>query len=121
METGLGLEVWVEQAGDHSVVRVEGELDVATGPALAHALDEVLGRRNPDVILDVAGLRFADASALALFVSATRRARTAGGRLRLRNVTPLVARILAITRVGTVLDIEEEDGRGVTWTSTRHG
>jgi anti-sigma B factor antagonist len=119
VETDQGLEVAVEPAGGHAVVRVAGELDIATRPTLAAVLDELLAEPRPDVVVDMEGVRFADASTVALFVSATRRARTVGGRLRLRNLTPLLERIFAITRVETVLEIEGER-HGMTWRSTRH-
>lgn len=112
MEFDLGLEVSVEPAGDQAVVRVDGELDIATRQVLADALDALLDEPSRVVVVDMARVRFADASAVALLVSATQRARRVGSRLRVRNVTPLLARIFSITRVESVLDIEGTTGTG---------
>ena len=105
---GRGLDVDVVVTGRVAHVRVAGELDVATVPKLRAALAP-LGRESGDeVVVDVAGLTFADASALGALVAAHTRAEAAGARLVVRNPSPLLERMLAITRVGEVLAVDRE-------------
>jgi anti-sigma B factor antagonist len=60
-------EVSVERAGTTAIVRLAGELDLATAPELA----EVLHGLEPEcqrIILDVTGLEFIDSTGLRLAV-----------------------------------------------------
>ena len=78
---GFSCVPYAEGAG---VVRVTltGELDVATAPRLADALDEV-AEPTTRVILDMSGLTFMDSSGLQAIVSARARVADAGRRLAL--------------------------------------
>ena len=105
-----GLDVEVTIDGRVAVVRVAGELDAATVPKLRAALAP-LGRAPGDVVIvDVGGLTFADASALGAFVAAHTRAEAVGARLVVRAPSPLLERMLAITRVGEVLVVDRAEG-----------
>ncbi|HEX2087967.1 MAG TPA: STAS domain-containing protein [Solirubrobacteraceae bacterium] len=62
-DSGLGsltLRVEPDPAGG-SVVRVSGELDVATAPSLEDVVDELAARGEP-VGIDLSGVTFADAA-----------------------------------------------------------
>jgi anti-sigma B factor antagonist len=80
--------------GEH-VVRVEGELDIATAPDL----EAVLLRPRPRderVILDLAGLRFMDSTGLRVLLRATSGAREGRWELFLRNVPHNIRRLFAL-------------------------
>ena len=102
------MDVSVDGAGAH--VDVAGELDAATVSKLRAALGP-LGRTPGDVVVvDVGGLTFADASALGVLVAAHTRMQAAGARLVVRSPSPLLERMLAITRVDEVLVVDRGDG-----------
>jgi anti-anti-sigma factor len=84
-------------AGEGTVrVVVSGELDLATSAALDDALSDAL----PRTILDLRGLTFIDCSSLSVLVSASERARAAGGGLRLvRGTTVVVDRLFSLTGI----------------------
>jgi anti-anti-sigma factor len=89
-----------EEPGAHgeSVVRVHGELDIATAPDLERA---VLRPRAPgeDVVLDLADLRFMDSTGLRILLRARTEARTGRWNLYLRNVPDNVQRLFSISGV----------------------
>jgi anti-sigma B factor antagonist len=97
MSTAFGV---AEEQGAHgeSVVRVQGELDIATAPDLERA---VLRPRPPgeDVVLDLAGLRFIDSTGLRILLRARTEARTGRWNLYLRNVPDNVQRLFTISGV----------------------
>jgi anti-anti-sigma factor len=77
---------------DDRTVRVtlSGELDITNVERLAAAVEPAL-KRGPDcLIVDVGGLRFADSSAIALWV----RWATSVPDIELRDVPPLLRRVV---------------------------
>jgi anti-sigma B factor antagonist len=85
-------------ANGELVVRVHGELDIATVGALERA---VLRPREPgeQVILDLEGLRFMDSTGLRVLLRARTEAKTGRWDLYLRNVPANVQRLFSISGV----------------------
>jgi anti-sigma B factor antagonist len=79
-----------EDDGDTLIVHVSGELDITNVDALASAVATALERRPPRLVVDVTELRFADSSAIALWVQWAR----AVPEIELRRVSPLLRRVL---------------------------
>jgi anti-sigma B factor antagonist len=80
------------------VLRVHGELDIATAPGLERA---VLRPRDPgdQVVLDLAGLRFMDSTGLRVLMRARSEAKAGRWDLYLRNVPANVQRLFSISGV----------------------
>ena len=86
--------------GGVQVVVVRGELDMATAPVLRSVLATVRDRFPPRVELDLSGVTFLDAYALAVLHLAVRS--TPGNRrLVLRNPSRAVRRVLHLTGLDT--------------------
>jgi anti-sigma B factor antagonist len=95
--------VWT---GHHSpvIVTLGGELDIVSAPT---AREELIGLLRPgasELVIDMSGIRYADASGLAVLVGTQRRAELLGGSLRLAALQPEVARVLAVTGISQHLD-----------------
>ncbi|GAA0975096.1 hypothetical protein GCM10009555_032380 [Acrocarpospora macrocephala] len=85
----------IDQLLDPPGLRIEGELDVATLPALTWALAEIAG--NGDICLDLAALTFIDVGCLRVLV--TTAARLADGHvLTLWSASPQLRRLLELLR-----------------------
>jgi anti-anti-sigma factor len=76
--------------GPTTVVTVSGELDIANIEELEAAVAPVLAGKPDRLVIDVGALRFADSSAIALWV----RWATAVGEIELRDVSPLLRRVI---------------------------
>lgn len=77
--------------GDGSVVVVlDGELDIATAEQLNAKVEDAIGAVSTCLVVDVERLRFADSSALALWVSWSLRV----PKIELRNPQPIVRRVI---------------------------
>jgi anti-sigma B factor antagonist len=87
-----------EGSGGERVVRVHGELDIATAGHLERA---VLRPREPGarVVLDLAGLRFMDSTGLRVLMRARSEANAGRWKLYLRNVPANVQRLFSISGV----------------------
>ena len=57
---GEGLVVTTEEIADLAVVRVDGELDIATAPALVEALERLVERDDRRIVVDLTGCGFLD-------------------------------------------------------------
>lgn len=90
--------------GSAVVLAPTGEFDIGTVDILRAELHDVLEKSN-QVVLDLAGTTFLDSLALGSIVSAAKRARDAGGWLRLVAPSPAVRRALRITQIDTVLGL----------------
>jgi len=95
--TAFGIAEEPGPSGAH-VVRVHGELDIATAGDLESA---VLRPREPgeQVVLDLAGLRFMDSTGLRVLLRARAEAKAGRWDLYLRNVPANVQRLFSISGV----------------------
>jgi anti-anti-sigma factor len=91
---------WVE-CGRPAVVRVNGELDLATVPRLLSTLERLDG----DVDVDCSGLHFIDAAGLGAFVKAHHACAARGARLVVVDPSPAVVRLLRLVELDTVLHL----------------
>ena len=88
-----------------TVVRVSGELDMATTPMLEDFLRDVVDTGARCVVLDFAGVTFMDSSGLGLLVAFLKRLREASGRLCLAQVQQPVRNVLVLSALDMVLDM----------------
>jgi anti-anti-sigma factor len=91
----FGLSVHPTQWG--TILAIRGELDLATAPDLAHALDEAWAAGG-DVRVDLSATTFAESTVLAVLLRGADRARAAGRRLEVVCVRGgALARLFALT------------------------
>ena len=92
----------VVEGDDRSVkVTVSGELDITNIDALASAVAPALEREPAHLVIDVADLRFADSSAIALWVQWA----TAVPDVELRHVPPLLRRVVKTMGLSETLKV----------------
>ena len=87
--------------GDPTVVRAEGELDVAG----VSPLSLVLADQDGDVELDCSGLEFIDAAGVGAIVRAHQSYEARGAKLVLVDPSKPVVRVLRLVDLDTVLHI----------------
>jgi anti-anti-sigma factor len=80
-----------------TIARLEGELDIATAPALRERLLGVLRPGVRLLIIDLSGVSFCDVAGLAVLIGMQRRATARGITVRLAAPRPQVAQLLRIT------------------------
>jgi anti-sigma B factor antagonist len=80
-----------------TIARLEGELDIATTPALRERLLSVFSPGVRLLIIDLSDVSFCDVSALAVLVGAQRRARGLGIIVRLVAPRSQMAKLLRVT------------------------
>ncbi len=84
--------------------------------ALGDELDNLVNRDgNTRVVLDLDGARFIASELLAKVVLLDRKARLAGGRLRLCGLGPTVRDILGVSHLDRLLEIDEDETTALAW------
>lgn len=95
-------EFSVEVDPGRRLVRVSGELDMATAPVLVAAAQS-LADGSSDLIVDLAGLTFIDSAGLNTLVELGVAAHDRGCNLRLRNMTGHVRRVVTLGGLTSLL------------------
>lgn len=91
-----------------TVLRLAGELDVATADQLRERVGALLGKGTVirQLVLDLAGLEFLDVTGLGAVLETRRKLAEAGATLTLRRPRPMVVRMLALLDLDEALHIE---------------
>jgi anti-sigma B factor antagonist len=95
----------VEQRGDAVVVRVRGELDILTAPAMADALAEAVAAGPRVVVVDLAEVAFCASSGLQAMLRARDAAGRHGVRLCLARLSPAAQRTMTVSGMLRLFEI----------------
>jgi len=96
----------VEQHEAGAVVRVVGEVDLASAPRLRETLERCIESGTSRIVVDLSGVEFLDSSGLGALVGALKRMRARGnGTFVLAAPPESVRRMFDVTGVALVFDI----------------
>jgi anti-sigma B factor antagonist len=94
-------------AKGRDVVAVQGEIDVATSPALREELYALIDGGVSELVVDLSGLGFIDSSGLGVLVAALKHTRERGGQLVLAGLQQPARRVFEITDLTALFTIED--------------
>lgn len=94
---------------DSQTLRLPVRVDATTVADLRRELHSALALGTGDLVLDLEQVAVLDAAGLGMLVAAHRRAAHEGRRLVLRSVPGSVGRVLAMTRLHRVLNVEHAE------------
>jgi len=98
------MDIWT----DGPTLALSGDFDVrSTWEVRAAIYDHLERHHDEDVVVDLAGVSAVDVTALKVLAVATRRAFADGQRLTLRGCCPAVRRMLHLSRLYPVFDVEQ--------------
>ncbi|WP_250037275.1 STAS domain-containing protein [Paractinoplanes maris] len=84
----------VDNSDESVVVTVRGNIDIDSGTTLTTALEQLLDRPAPRIVVDLSGIEFCDSTGLSALVVGHNRASASGGWLRLAAPGEFLARLL---------------------------
>jgi anti-sigma B factor antagonist len=97
------LEVAVVHEERGLVLRVAGEIDIATVPLLRAGIDRAVASSDLPVWVDLGGVTFLDSSGIAALVAAHRALEEASRGFGVRNLSPTVRRVFSVTGLEQLL------------------
>lgn len=96
-----------EQAPGRFVMSLDGDLDLATAPALADAVAGLLvGARVEQLLVDLAGVRFLDSSGVRALLQARRATAEHGAGFMVGRPGEMVAEVLRMAAVDQLLGLQ---------------
>jgi anti-sigma B factor antagonist len=107
----VDLSLSTDLTAQEAVVTVVGEVDLSSAERLRKQLEIALGGAQT-VVVDVEAMSFIDSSGLNALVHAHRYAQTSGRELKVRHPTPMLLRLLQITRLESLLVIDRDGASG---------
>jgi anti-sigma B factor antagonist len=100
------LSIDVSREGDRAVLRLDGELDLASVPQFEDAVENVSTDDAPaTIVLDLRGLEFIDSTGLRAILTQEERSAERGQTFALVRGTEQVQRLMQMTRVDEHLRI----------------
>ncbi len=93
------------------VLVVDGEINFNSSPDFRKAFLKVLDSKAQKVVVNLSNVAYVDSSGLATLVEAHQKIKSAGGRLKLSNLTNKVKSLFEITKLEKLFEIfpTEED------------
>ena len=99
------IEVERSDHGGIPVLRVRGEIDVASAPQFRAPVLDLMSQPSDTLIVDMSDVTFIDSTGLGVLLDAEKRSRAAGKSLRLVVTQPHVRRLLELTGLDEVLNV----------------
>ena len=89
--------VQLELSRQGQVIRVTGELDIATAEKAYSYISDIIDGGPAPVTVDLSGLTFCDASGLGVLARIARHAKQAGRQLKLSSARPSLLKLMRLT------------------------
>jgi anti-sigma B factor antagonist len=102
------MDIEVSQTGSVTLVVPKGDLDMGTAEQLKGTLNELLGKGQSRLVIDLGGVAYIDSSGLGVLVAAMKQARAAGGNVRLCSLQEEVRSIFEMTRLIKVMSVHPD-------------
>jgi len=104
--SGEALHISIGAEDDRArIIALDGDVDLGTSAAVLGCVSD-LARRGSDVIVDLTDAQFMDSAGLAALLGARRAAARSGRNFTLRNPPRFIARVLAISGIDRLVDVE---------------
>ncbi len=98
------IEIW--QAAGGTVIRLAGDVDMASSPVLRQAiLDLLRDRSGTTIVVNMGGVEYIDSSGVASLVEGLQQARRSRGKLRLACLNDGPRDVLELTRLLDLFEV----------------
>jgi len=92
------------------ILRVDGELDLETAPALKKAVERgLLGAQVHNLVLNLSGVSFIDSSGIGVLLGRYKELSQVGGQVVLASLEPQVETVLELSGLGRVIPFAESE------------
>lgn len=103
----MDLRLDVSERDGRFVLRVGGEIDVATAPRLREQLIAMVNEQRYQLIVDLSDVDFIDSTGLGVLIGALKRVRSHDGDLQLICGDPRIVKVFEITGLDQIFVMHE--------------
>ncbi|HEV2764943.1 MAG TPA: STAS domain-containing protein [Pyrinomonadaceae bacterium] len=108
------LNIKERQAGDVTILDMDGKITIGEGSvAMRSAIRRLLEEGKKKILLNLAGVSYIDSSGIGELVSSYTTTNREGGQLKLMNLTQKINELMVITKLATVFDTFDDEGRAL--------
>ncbi len=109
------LNISERQAGDVTILDMGGKVTIGeSSVALRTTVRRLLGEGKKSILLNLGNVSYIDSSGIGELVSSYTSVNKEGGKLKLLNLTQKIQDLLAITKLLTVFDTFDDEGKAVS-------
>jgi anti-sigma B factor antagonist len=105
------LDVDVFKSEDAAIVRLKGELDIATASRLRHIAAELPAAKFSEITIDLTDVTFIDSVGLSVVIALHKRISSVGGSLILQNPSARTRSLIEISGLSDYLVVRPSSGR----------
>lgn len=99
------MKLTTEVAGNAAILRVEGDIDLCTSPALRQAILEAVKKEMTPIVINLSCVTYMDSSGVATLVEGFQLSREYKGVVRLVGLTERVAEVFKLARLHQVFEL----------------
>ena len=103
------MEIIEERFSESTVVRLRGDVDLQSFPALKEVLNRILSEECRHVVVNLQGVILISSTGIGALVGFKRDLEQAGGALALASLSPICVRVLDLLRLDDIFDIYESE------------
>lgn len=108
------MDMAIRQASGVTILDASGKITLGEGSsALRSGVQDALAAGSKKIILNLAGVSYVDSAGLGEIVGSYTTVRNAGGDLKLLNLTKKIKDLLVITKLVTILDVEDDETKAI--------
>jgi anti-sigma B factor antagonist len=108
------MDLKIRQAGDVTILDVSGKITLGEGNVtLRQGITDALTGGSKKLLLNLADVSYVDSAGLGEIVGSYTTVKNAGGELKLINLTKKIKDLLVITKLVTVLDVQDDEAAGL--------
>jgi anti-sigma B factor antagonist len=97
-----------------SIVDLSGRITLGDASAVVRdVINDLLGKGNKKVLLNLGGVDYIDSSGIGLLVSSFTTVRSQGGELKLVNLSKRIGDLLKITKLYSLFDVKDDEAAAV--------
>lgn len=98
-----------EIENDLAVIRCEGEvLGEEQGPDLIELVNDIISKNVKNTVIDVSEVKYINSSGIGVLITTLTKFRNAGGDIVLLNPSDHVQKLLVMTKLNAIFNIEED-------------
>jgi anti-sigma B factor antagonist len=105
MTTDADFEATTDEEQVVPVLRVRGEIDVASAPEFHASLSDLVGQGSEIVLVDMSEVSFIDSTGLGVLVGTEKEMRQDGRQLQLKVNQPQILRLLELTGLDEIFTV----------------